>query len=56
MSSTILKCVNISKRFGAIQALDKVTFKFQRGEVVGLVSDNAAKNHFVEDYCRLLQA
>jgi ABC-type sugar transport system ATPase subunit len=42
MSSTILKCVNISKRFGAIQALDKVTFELQRGEVIGLVGDNAA--------------
>jgi|YelNatPaOPRAMG01_1025707.scaffolds.fasta_scaffold01919_17 ABC-type sugar transport system ATPase subunit len=42
MSSIVLKCINISKRFGAIQALDKVTFELQKGEVLGLVGDNAA--------------
>jgi len=44
MSSTVLKCVNMSKRFGAIQALDKVTFELRKGEVIGLVGDNAAEN------------
>lgn len=42
MPPTVLKCVNISKRFGAIQALYKVTFELQKGEVLGLVGDNAA--------------
>jgi D-xylose transport system ATP-binding protein len=33
---------NISKRFGAVQALLKVDFEVYQGEVVGLVGDNGA--------------
>lgn len=33
---------NISKGFGAIQALDKFGFEIDQGEIVGLVGDNAA--------------
>jgi ABC-type sugar transport system ATPase subunit len=32
----------ISKRFGAVQALDKVDFEIDQAEIVGLVGDNAA--------------
>jgi len=42
MSEPILRCVNISKRFGSIQALSGVSFELYRGEVLGLVGDNAA--------------
>lgn len=33
---------DISKAFGAVQALDKVTFKLRPGEILGLVGDNSA--------------
>lgn len=42
MSKPILECENISKRFGYVQALDNVSFELYRGEVLGLVGDNAA--------------
>jgi D-xylose transport system ATP-binding protein len=37
-----LKLEGISKRFGAVQALDGVDFEVHPGEVVGLVGDNGA--------------
>ncbi len=38
----ILELRGISKRFGAVQALDNVNFEVYAGEVVGLVGDNGA--------------
>jgi D-xylose transport system ATP-binding protein len=38
----ILELKNISKRFGAVQALDGVDFEVYPGEVVALVGDNGA--------------
>ncbi len=38
----ILQLSNISKRFGAVQALAEVSFEVYPGEVVGLVGDNGA--------------
>ncbi len=38
----ILELRNISKRFGAVQALSEVEFEVFPGEVVGLVGDNGA--------------
>ena len=38
----LLKMVNISKRFGAVQALKRVSLTLHRGEVLGLVGDNGA--------------
>jgi D-xylose transport system ATP-binding protein len=38
----LLQLRHISKRFGAIQALDDVDFEVYAGEVVGLVGDNGA--------------
>jgi simple sugar transport system ATP-binding protein len=38
----ILELTNISKHFGAIQALNEVTLSIDRGEVVGLMGDNGA--------------
>lgn len=38
----LLSMRGISKSFGPVQALDRVTFEVNKGEVVGLVGDNAA--------------
>ena len=38
----ILELHGISKRFGAVQALDQVDFEVYLGEVIGLVGDNGA--------------
>lgn len=41
-SNPLVEMRGISKRFGAVQALDKVDFEVFPGEVVGLVGDNGA--------------
>lgn len=38
----LIRMVNISKRFGAVEALKKVNFEVGYGEIVGLVGDNGA--------------
>jgi simple sugar transport system ATP-binding protein len=38
----MLRCENISKRFGYVEALKSVSFELYKGEVLGLVGDNAA--------------
>jgi simple sugar transport system ATP-binding protein len=38
----ILELVNISKHFGAIQAVSDVSLSIERGQVVGLMGDNGA--------------
>ena len=38
----VLELINISKHFGAIQAVNDVSFALQAGEVVGLMGDNGA--------------
>jgi D-xylose transport system ATP-binding protein len=40
--SPVLRLQNISKRFGAVQALSHVDLEVRAGEVVGLVGDNGA--------------
>ncbi len=43
MASDALLALNgVSKRFGPVQALDRVDFEVHEGEVVGLVGDNGA--------------
>ena len=45
MSATalpLLELEGVSKRFGPVQALDRVDFDVRAGEVVGLVGDNGA--------------
>ena len=39
---SILKLKNISKNFGAIEALDDVSLSLNSGEVLGLMGDNGA--------------
>jgi D-xylose transport system ATP-binding protein len=41
-NSALLELEGVSKRFGPVQALDRVDFAVQAGEVVGLVGDNGA--------------
>ena len=41
-STALLALEGISKRFGPVQALDRVDFEVHAGEVVGLVGDNGA--------------
>jgi len=40
--SALLECRGISKRFGAVEALQDVDFSVFRGEIVALVGDNGA--------------
>lgn len=39
---SLVRMVGISKSFGAVKALDRASFYVDKGEVVGLVGDNAA--------------
>ena len=39
---TVLELINVSKHFGAIQAVSDVSFSLEPGEVVGLMGDNGA--------------
>jgi D-xylose transport system ATP-binding protein len=41
-NGALLELEGISKRFGPVQALDRVDFEVRAGEVVGLVGDNGA--------------
>jgi D-xylose transport system ATP-binding protein len=40
--NTLLELEGVSKRFGPVQALDRVDFTVHGGEVIGLVGDNGA--------------
>jgi D-xylose transport system ATP-binding protein len=41
-ANALLELKGVSKRFGPVQALDRVDFSVHAGEVVGLVGDNGA--------------
>ena len=42
MSDVLLRVENVSKYFGAVKALENVSFELRRGEILGLVGDNGA--------------
>jgi simple sugar transport system ATP-binding protein len=42
MTAPVLEFRNVSKRFGAIHALDEMTFALMPGEIIGLMGDNGA--------------
>jgi D-xylose transport system ATP-binding protein len=41
-NGALLELKGVSKRFGPVQALDRVDFEVRAGEVIGLVGDNGA--------------
>lgn len=41
-NNTILKIESLSKHFGALKAVDKVSFEVKKGEIVGLIGPNGA--------------
>jgi ABC-type sugar transport system ATPase subunit len=52
----VLQAENVSKRFGGVQALDKVRFELRRGEVHALVGENGAgKSTLIKIVCGLYQ-
>ncbi len=42
MAPPVLECVEVSKRFGGVHALNRVSFEVGRGEVLALAGDNGA--------------
>ncbi len=42
MAPPVLECVEVSKRFGGVHALNRVSFELGRGEVLALAGDNGA--------------
>ena len=41
-TNPVLKISNVSRSFGAIQALKEVNFEINEGEIMGLVGENGA--------------
>ena len=41
-NNIILKIETLSKHFGALKAVDEVSFEVKKGEIVGLIGPNGA--------------
>ncbi|MCB9800078.1 MAG: ATP-binding cassette domain-containing protein [Candidatus Omnitrophica bacterium] len=41
-AETMVRLENVSKQFGAVKALDKISFEIRRGEILGLLGPNGA--------------
>ena len=52
-NGALLELDEVSKRFGPVQALDRVDFAVHAGEVVGLVGDNGAGKSTLVKTCLL---
>ena len=56
MTETLLQVQQLSKSFGARQAVDAVSFELQRGQTLGLIGPNGAgKSTTVSMICGLLR-
>jgi len=52
MDNIVLQSEGISKRFGGVQALDKIQFELRKGEVHALVGENGAgKSTYIKILC-----
>ena len=57
MAETILTIDNVSKRFGATQALNNVSFNVEKSEVIGLAGENGSgKSTLIKILCGVHQA
>lgn len=42
MTTSLLKVIDLSKRFGGLVAVDKISFEVKSGEIIGLIGPNGA--------------
>src|SRR5215468_10292250 len=55
MDASIIEVENLTRRFGAFTAVDRITFQVQRGEVFGFLGSNGSgKSTTIRMLCGLL--